>query len=91
MTDLRALQVRVGRLGLVDQATCATLGALSLIIIRPYNHLLFTVSLYRIWVFGVVVPPPFIILFTYKLKWELEATLITPKPQNPNSIERHIR
>ena len=52
MTDLRALQVRVRRLSLVDHPTCAPLGALSLIGSSNYNHLLFTVSLYRIGVLG---------------------------------------
>ena len=52
MTDLRALQVRVRRLSLVDHPTFATLGALSLIGTNNYNHLLFTVSLYRIGVLG---------------------------------------
>ena len=50
--DLRALQVRVRSLSLVDQPTCAPLGALSLIGSSNYNHLLFTVSLYRIGVLG---------------------------------------
>ena len=50
--DLRALQVRVRSLSLVDHPTCAPLGALSLIGSSNYNHLLFTVSLYRIGVLG---------------------------------------
>ena len=50
--DLRASQGRVRRLSLVDQPTCAPLGALSLIGRSNYNHLLFTVSLYRYGVLG---------------------------------------
>ena len=41
-----------GAFPFVAQPTCAILGALSLIGSNSYNHLLFTVSLYRIGVLG---------------------------------------